>query len=328
MIAYIVNRTMQALAVMVFVSLVSFMLFNFVGDPVDNMVGQEATFEERVAMRESLGLNDPFLVQFGRFMANAVRGEFGISYRLQRPVSDLIAERMPATLELVVASAILSVFLGIPMGIYTGIKSHSWLSRLFLVGSLIGVTLPTFVIGILLIYIFAVTLGVLPSFGRGEAVQIGWWSTGLLTVSGWKAIIMPSVTLALFQMTIILRLVRSEMLEVMRTDYIKFARARGLPEKVINYGHAFKNTLVPVITIVGLNLGSLIAFSIITETVFQWPGMGFLFIQAVGFADIPVMAAYLVLVAVIFVSINLFVDILYFVIDPRLRVSKTISTGR
>lgn len=328
MIAYIVNRTMQALAVMVFVSLVSFMLFNFVGDPVDNMVGQEATFEERVAMRESLGLNDPFLVQFGRFMTNAVRGEFGISYRLQRPVSDLIAERMPATLELVVASAILSVFLGIPMGIYTGIKSHSWLSRLFLVGSLIGVTLPTFVIGILLIYIFAVTLGVLPSFGRGEAVQIGWWSTGLLTVSGWKAIIMPSVTLALFQMTIILRLVRSEMLEVMRTDYIKFARARGLPEKVINYGHAFKNTLVPVITIVGLNLGSLIAFSIITETVFQWPGMGFLFIQAVGFADIPVMAAYLVLVAVIFVSINLFVDILYFVIDPRLRISKTISTGR
>jgi peptide/nickel transport system permease protein len=319
---------MQALAVMVFVSLVSFMLFNFVGDPVDNMVGQEATFEERVAMRESLGLNDPFLVQFGRFMTNAVRGEFGISYRLQRPVSDLIAERMPATLELVVASAILSVFLGIPMGIYTGIKSHSWLSRLFLVGSLIGVTLPTFVIGILLIYIFAVTLGVLPSFGRGEAVQIGWWSTGLLTVSGWKAIIMPSVTLALFQMTIILRLVRSEMLEVMRTDYIKFARARGLPEKVINYGHAFKNTLVPVITIVGLNLGSLIAFSIITETVFQWPGMGFLFIQAVGFADIPVMAAYLVLVAVIFVSINLFVDILYFVIDPRLRISKTISTGR
>jgi peptide/nickel transport system permease protein len=319
---------MQALAVMVFVSLVSFMLFNFVGDPVDNMVGQEATFEERVAMRDSLGLNDPFLVQFGRFMINAVRGEFGISYRLQRPVSDLIAERMPATLELVIASAILSVFLGIPMGIYTGIKSHSWLSRLFLVGSLIGVTLPTFVIGILLIYIFAVTLGVLPSFGRGEAVQIGWWSTGFLTVSGWKAIIMPSVTLALFQMTIILRLVRSEMLEVMRTDYIKFARARGLPEKVINYGHAFKNTLVPVITIVGLNLGSLIAFSIITETVFQWPGMGFLFIQAVGFADIPVMAAYLVLVAVIFVSINLFVDILYFVIDPRLRVSKTISTGR
>jgi len=313
---------------MVFVSLVSFMLFNFVGDPVDNMVGQEASYEERLAMRDNLGLNDPFLVQFVRFMGNAVQGEFGISYRLQRPVEELIAERMPATLELVIASAIISVFLGIPMGVYTGIKPDSWLSRSILVGSLIGVTLPTFVIGILLIYIFSVALGVLPSFGRGETVQIGWWSTGLLTTTGWQAIIMPSVTLALFQMTIILRLVRSEMLEVMRTDYIKFARARGLPNRMINFGHAFKNTLVPVITIVGLNLGSLIAFSIITETVFQWPGMGFLFIQAVGFADIPVMAAYLVLVAVIFVSINLFVDILYFVVDPRLRVNKTIAAGK
>lgn len=316
------------MAVMVVVSLVSFMLFNFVGDPVDNMVGQEASYEERVAMRDNLGLNDPFIVQFGRFMANAARGEFGISYRIQRPVADLIAERMPATLELVIASAILSVFLGIPMGVYTGINTNSWLSRIFLVGSLIGVTLPTFVIGILLIYLFAVYLGILPSFGRGEAVQLGWWSTGLLTASGWKAILMPSVTLALFQMTLILRLVRSEMLEVMRTDYIKFARARGLPDRVINYGHAFKNTLVPVITIVGLNLGSLIAFSIITETVFQWPGMGFLFIQAVGFADIPVMAAYLVLVAVIFVSINLAVDMLYFVVDPRLRVSGTVYAGK
>ena len=327
MIAYVIQRAFQALAVMIVVSLVSFMLFNFVGDPVDNMVGQEATYEERVAMRDNLGLNDPFLVQFARFVGNAVKGEFGISYRIQRPVADLIAERMPATLELVLASAFLSVLLGIPMGIYTGIRPNSWLSRSILVGSLVGVTLPTFVIGILLIYIFSVGLGVLPSFGRGEAVQLGWWSTGFLTVTGWKAIIMPSVTLALFQMTIILRLVRSEMLEVMRTDYIKFARARGLPNQIINFGHAFKNTLVPVITIVGLNLGSLIAFSIITETVFQWPGMGFLFIQAVGFADIPVMAAYLVMVAVIFVSINLFVDILYFVVDPRLRADKTVAAG-
>ena len=327
MIAYVLQRVMQAIAVMVVVSLVSFMLFNFVGDPVDNMVGQEASREERVAMRDSLGLNDPFIIQFARFMGNAVQGEFGVSYRIQRPVADLIAERMPATLELVIISAILSVFLGIPMGVYSGIHPESWLSRSFLVGSLVGVTLPTFVIGILLIYIFAVGLGVLPSFGRGDAVLVGWWSTGLLSVAGWKAIIMPSVTLALFQMTIIMRLVRSEMLEVMRTDYIKFARARGLPNKVIDFGHAFKNTLVPVITIVGLNLGSLIAFSIVTETVFQWPGMGFLFIQAVGFADIPVMAAYLVLVAVIFVSINLFVDILYFVVDPRLRADKTVAAG-
>jgi peptide/nickel transport system permease protein len=327
MIAYVLQRALQAVAVMVAVALVSFMLFNFVGDPVDNMVGQEATFEEREDMRDRLGLNDPFIVQFGRFMFNAVQGEFGISYRIQRPVSDLIAERMPATMELVMASAVLAIFIGIPLGVYTGINRNSWVSRLILIGSLVGVSLPTFVIGILLIYIFAVILGVLPSFGRGEATQIGWWSTGFLTASGWKAIILPSVTLALFQLTIILRLVRAEMLEVMRTDYIKFARARGLSKRMINFGHAFKNTLVPVITIVGLNVGSLIAFSIITETVFQWPGMGFLFIQAVGFADVPVMAAYLVLVAVIFVSINLFVDILYFVVDPRLRASKAVAAG-
>ena len=312
---------------MIAVALVSFMLFNFVGDPVDNMVGQEATFEEREDMRDRLGLNDPFIVQFARFLGNAAQGEFGISYRIQRPVAELIAERMPATLELVVASAILAVFLGIPLGVYTGINRDSWISKLILTVSLVGVSLPTFVIGILLIYIFAVILGVLPSFGRGEATQLGWWSTGLLTASGWKAILMPSVTLALFQLTIILRLVRAEMMEVMRTDYIKFARARGLPNQMVNFGHAFKNTLVPVITIIGLNVGSLIAFSIITETVFQWPGMGFLFIQAVGFADVPVMAAYLVMVAVIFVSINLFVDILYFIVDPRLRADKAVASG-
>jgi peptide/nickel transport system permease protein len=327
MIAYVIQRALQAVAVMIAVALVSFMLFNFVGDPVDNMVGQEATFEEREDMRDRLGLNDPFIVQFARFLGNAAQGEFGISYRIQRPVAELIAERMPATLELVMASAILAIFLGIPLGVYTGINRDSWISKLILTVSLVGVSLPTFVIGILLIYIFAVILGVLPSFGRGEATQLGWWSTGLLTASGWKAILMPSVTLALFQLTIILRLVRAEMLEVMRTDYIKFARARGLPNQMVNFGHAFKNTLVPVITIIGLNVGSLIAFSIITETVFQWPGMGFLFIQAVGFADVPVMAAYLVMVAVIFVSINLFVDILYFIVDPRLRADKAVASG-
>ncbi|MGI9383984.1 MAG: ABC transporter permease, partial [Methyloligellaceae bacterium] len=251
----------------------------------------------------------------------------GISYRLQRPVATLISERMPATLELVAASAVLALAFGIPLGVYTGINRESWISRVILTVSLVGVSLPTFVIGILLIYVFAVIWGLLPSFGRGEAVQLGWWSTGFLTTSGWKAIIMPSVTLSLFQMTLILRLVRSEMLEVMRTDYIKFARARGLSNRMVNFGHAFKNTLVPVITIVGLNIGSLIAFSIITETVFQWPGMGFLFIQAVGFADIPVMAAYLVLVALFFVAINLIVDILYFVVDPRLRADKAVAAG-
>ncbi|MFP6729758.1 MAG: ABC transporter permease [Alphaproteobacteria bacterium] len=327
MISYVIQRVLQAIAVMLAVALVSFMLFNFVGDPIDNMIGQDASIDDREAMREALGLNDPFIVQFTRFVGRAMQGEFGISYRIQRPVSDLIKERMPATLELVAASAVLALLLGIPLGVYTGINRYSWISRVILTISLVGVSLPTFVIGILLIYLFAVTWGVLPSFGRGETVQLGVWSTGFLTTSGWKAIILPSVTLCLFQLTLILRLVRSEMLEVMRTDYIKFARARGLSERTINFGHALKNTLVPVITIAGLNIGSLIAFSIITETVFQWPGMGFLFIQAVGFADIPVMAAYLVLVAVFFVAINLIVDILYFVVDPRLRADKAVAAG-
>ena len=327
MISYVIQRVLQAIAVMVAVALVSFLLFNFVGDPIDNMIGQDASGEKREAMRDALGLNDPFILQFGRFMGNAVQGEFGISYRIQRPVSDLIKERMPATLELVAASAVLALLIGIPLGVYTGINRYSWVSRVILTISLVGVSLPTFVIGILLIYLFAVILGWLPSFGRGEVVQLGVWSTGFLTVTGWKAIILPSVTLCLFQLTLILRLVRSEMLEVMRTDYIKFARARGLSENMINFGHALKNTLVPVITIAGLNIGSLIAFSIITETVFQWPGMGFLFIQAVGFADIPVMAAYLVLVAVFFVAINLIVDILYFIVDPRLRADKAVAAG-
>ena len=327
MIAYILQRVLQAIAVMIVVAFVAFLMFNFVGDPVDNMVGQDASLAEREALRDDLGLNDPFVVQFARFVGNAITGDFGLSYRLQRPVATLIAERLPATLELVFASAVLAIALGIPLGIYTAIKRQAFSSKLILLVSLIGVSLPTFVIGILLIYLFSVSLGVLPSFGRGDVVHLGWWSTGFLTASGWKAIILPSVTLALFQLTLILRLVRTEMLEVLRTDYIKFARARGLPDRLVHFGHAFKNTLLPVITIIGLNVGSLIAFSIITETVFQWPGMGFLFIQAVGFADIPVMAAYLVLVALIFVAINLTVDILYFAIDPRIRVGRSLSAG-
>jgi peptide/nickel transport system permease protein len=327
MTAYIIQRVFQAFGVMIVVAFTSFIIFNYVGDPIDNMVGLETPVEDREALKEDLGLNDPFIVQFGRFIKNAAFGEFGISYRLQRPISELIAERMPATLELVAMSAFLSLTLGLTLGVYTGIRRSSWLSNFFLVGSLAGVSLPTFVIGILLIYVFAVTLGVLPSFGRGKVVQLGWWSTGFLSVSGWKAIILPSITLCLYQMTIILRLVRSEMLEVMRTDYIKFARARGLTDRAINFGHALKNTLVPVITIAGLNIGSLIAFSSITETVFQWPGMGSLFIQAVGFADIPVMAAYLMMVGLIFVTVNLVVDLFYSVVDPRLRVDKTVAAG-
>ena len=319
MITYIARRMLQALVVMAAVSFISFSLFNYVGDPVDNMVGQEATLEDRQRIREVLGLEDPFFVQYARFMQNALQGEFGLSYRTKRSVTEMISERIPATLELVFVSALIALGLGIPLGVFTGINRTSWISKAVLTVSLVGVSLPTFIIGISLIYIFAVNMGVLPSSGRAGTVALGGWKTSLLTVDGWRSILLPALTLSLFQVTMILRLVRAEMLEIMRTDFIKFARARGLPENRINYNHALKNTLVPVITIIGLNIGGLIAFSLITETVFQWPGTGLMFIQAVDFVDVPIMAAYLCFVALIFVTINLVVDILYFVIDPRLR---------
>ena len=321
----ILNRVFQAAMVMLVVALAAFMLSNFVGDPISNMVGQEATLEDRERLREDLGLNDPVPIQFVNFLVNASRGDFGISYRLQRPVSDLLAERLPATLELVAVSAIFALSFGIPLGILTALYRNAWFSRAILTISLAGVSLPTFVLGILLIFVFAVTLNWLPSFGRGEVVDLGGWNSGLMTASGLKAVIMPAVTLGLYQLTLILRLVRAEMLEVLRTDYIKFARARGLTQRAINFGHALKNTLIPVITITGLNIGGLVAFSIVTETVFQWPGMGLLFIQAVQFADVPVMSAYLVLASLIFVITNLIVDILYVVVDPRLRTERTVS---
>jgi len=322
MLAFIIRRLLQAVLVMLSVAFVAFLLFQYVGDPIAQMVGQDATAEERARLRADLGLDQPFFIQFGRFVGNAAQGEFGLSLRQGRKVSTLIKERLPATLELATTAALLALALGIPAGVYTALRRNSWFSQVLLTVSLAGISLPTFLIGILLILIFAVILGWLPSFGRGETVAFGWWTTGLMTKSGLKALILPSITLSLFQMTLIMRLVRAEMLEVLRTDYIKFARARGLTDRAIHFGHALKNTLVPVITITGLQLGSLIAFAIITETVFQCPGMGLLFIQAVTFADIPVMAAYLCLIALIFVVINLIVDLLYFAVDPRLRVEK------
>ena len=327
MFSFIFKRLLQSVMVMLTVAFIAFSLFNYVGDPISNMVGQDTTFAEREELRERLGLNDPFMLQFTRFVGKAVTGDFGISYHHKQPVSDLIAERMPATLELSFVSALLSLVLGIPLGVYTALNRESIGSKLVMTLSLIGVSLPTFLIGILMILLFGVIWRILPTFGRGEIVELGWWTTGLLTTSGLKAILMPAFTLALFQMTLIMRLVRAEMLEVLRTDFIKFAKARGLPTRSIHFSHALKNTLVPVITITGLQIGSIIAFAIITESVFQWPGMGLLFIQAISEVDIPIMAAYLVLIALFFVVINLIVDILYFMVDPRLRVDRA-SSGR
>ncbi len=323
LLAFICRRLAQAVLVMLAVSLLSFLLFQFVGDPVTNLLGQEATPQQRIELRHELGLDQGPVTQFSRFAAHALHGEFGISFRQGRAVSTLIAERLPATLELSLVAAVMAVALGIPLGVYAALRRGRWEAQLLMAVSLIGVSLPTFLIGILLIAVFSVALNWLPSFGRGEVVKLGAWSTGLLTSDGWRHMVLPAITLAVFQLTLILRLVRSELLEVLRTDYIRFARARGLTNRSVYFGHALKNTLVPVITITGLQLGSLIAFAIITETVFQWPGMGALFIQAVQFADVPVMAAYLCLISLIFVVINLLVDLLYFAVDPRLRIERS-----
>jgi peptide/nickel transport system permease protein len=327
MLVFILRRLAQAAIVMLAVAFIAFTMFQYVGDPVINLAGQDATPEQRDRLRADLGLDQPFPVQFAHFVGNAVRGEFGLSLRLGRKVSALFAERFPATFELALAAAAIALVLGIPMGVYAALKRGKWLAQGLMTLSLIGVSLPTFLIGILLIMLFSVTLGWLPSFGRGDVTTIGSWSTGLLSIKGWQHLLLPSITLSVFQLTLIMRLVRAEMLEVLRTDYIKFARARGLTDRTVYFGHALKNTLVPVMTITGLQLGALIAFSIVTETVFQWPGMGLLFIQAVQFADIPVMAAYLCLIALVFVIINLVVDLLYFAVDPRLRIEGSTSAA-
>ncbi|HJV59932.1 MAG TPA: ABC transporter permease [Albitalea sp.] len=322
MLAFVLRRLIQAVIVMLVVAFIAFMLFQYVGDPVTNLLGQDATPQQRAQLRADLGLDQPFFVQFARFVGNAVQGEFGLSLRQGRRVSALIVERLPATLELSLTAAVIALVCAIPMGVYAALRRGRPASQVLMTFSLLGVSLPTFLIGILLIWIFAVVLGWLPSYARGETVSLGLWTTGWLTVDGWKHLVLPAITLAVFQLTLIMRLVRAEMLEVLRADYIKFARARGLPNRVVYFRHALKNTMVPVITITGLQLGSLIAFAIITEQVFQWPGMGLLFIQAVQFADIPVMAAYLCLIALIFVLINLVVDLLYFAVDPRLRIER------
>jgi len=328
MLAYIASRVAQSFIVLLLVGLVAFSMFRFVGDPIENLLGQERTLEDVERLRGQLGLDDPFVVQYWNFLERALQGDLGISYRQSRPVAEILLERAPATLELAAVSGIFAIAVGIALGIFTAIRRDGWASSAIMTVSLIGVSLPTFLIGILLIYVFAVELKWLPSFGRGEVVDLGGWSTGFLTVSGLKALILPAITLGLYQMTLIMRLVRSEMLEVLRQDYIRFARARGLRDRTVHFRHALKNTLVPVITVTGLQLGSIIAFAIITETVFQWPGVGLLFINAIQFVDIPVMAAYLMLISVLFVGINLIVDLLYLAIDPRLRAGHGSTGGK
>lgn len=327
MLAFLIKRTANAAFVMLAVAFLAFLIFRSFGDPVEMMVNEQATQEDRDQLRERLGLNDGFGTQYIRFVTNAAKGDFGISYRNQQDVMVLIAERFPATIELVLMATIISIIVGIPLGVITAVHRDSRLADFLQLGSIVGVSLPSFVVGILLILAFSVSLGWLPAFGRGETVDIGWWSTGLLTPSGRQALILPAISLSTFQITLVMRLVRAEMLETLRTDYIKFARARGIPRASVNWVHALRNCLMPVITLTGMQIGNLIAFALVTETVFQWPGMGLLFIQAVTFVDIPVMAAYLMLVSLIFVTLNTIVDVTYAWVDPRLKDDTAGSRG-
>ncbi len=322
MLAFIIKRTINAVFVMLSVTFLAFMIFQFVGDPVRQMLNEQATQAQRDALRDKLGLNDPFLVQFGKFVGNAVQGDFGVSFRNQQDVMTMIADRFPATFELVLVATFISIVVGMPLGVLTAIRRRSWYAESLQFVSIIGISLPSFVVGIGLILVFSVWLGWFPAFGRGDTVDIGWWSTGLLTSSGRMALFLPALSLSLFQITLVMRLVRAEMLEVLRADFIKFARARGIPARVVHFRHALRNTLMPVVTMTAMQFGGLIAFALVTETVFQWPGMGLLFIQAVTFVDVPIMAAYLCVVAFIFVFLNAVVDMTYAIIDPRLRGSE------
>lgn len=319
MIYFLFRRVAAAVPVMLITALISFAAFRYIGDPVQNMLGPEATVEERARLTAELGLDKPFYEQFVRFISSVVQGNFGISTRIGRPVGDVILERLPATLELALLSFVLAMSLGIILGVIAALRPRSFVARASMIGSLAAVSIPNFLISIALIYVFSVRLGWLPSFGRGKTIQIGWWTTGLLTVSGLKSIILPAISLATYQLTLILRLVRSEMLEVLSADYIRFARARGLPDRLVYFTYALRNTLVPVVTIAGLQLGLIIAFAVVTETVFQWPGVGLLFVNSIVYSDIPVMASYILVVAMIFVTVNIVVDMVYFLIDPRLR---------
>lgn len=319
MLARLLGRLGQSVLVLLVVSMVSFLVFRYIGDPTVSLLGEDASVAEREALLQELGFDQSVPVQYAGYLKQVLSGQFGISYRFRQPVTEVIASRVPATVELSLAAALFAVMGGIGLGVYTAMRRQSLVSRTIMGVSLVGVSLPTFLIGIGLIYLFSVELKWLPAFGRGTLVDVGGWQTGLLTVSGLSALVLPAITLGFFKLTLIMRLVRTEMLDVLRSDYIRFARARGLRNATLYGRHALRNTLIPVITIIGLQLGSLIAFAIVTETVFQWPGLGLLFITSIQGVDVPVISAYLLMIGLLYVGINLVVDLLYAWADPRLR---------
>jgi len=323
MFAFIVRRIIQAIFVMLVIGLVGFSIQHTIGDPVRDLVGERVTPAERAVIRDQLGLNDPFYTQFFRFVKKACKGDLGLSFFYKRPALEVIASKAPATIELVVVTAIILIIISIPAGIYCAINPKSWFSRIIMAASTVGVAMPVFLTAIALIYLFAVELNWLPSFGRGETVNLWGWESGILTLDGLKHLILPSVSLSSIMLPLFIRLVRAEMMEVLETEYIKFAWAKGLHHRRVWFVHAFKNTLLPVITVFGVQLGILFAFTILTETVFQWQGMGFMFLEAVDRSDTSLLVAYLVVVGVIFVTVNSVVDIVYGFVNPMVRIVGT-----
>lgn len=327
MFAFVVTRLAYAVLVLLVISILAFILGDVVGDPVASILGLEATDAARAALRERLHLNDPIVMRYLYYLQNVLQGDLGLSYGAQRPVVAVIAERIPATFELATVALLISLGIGVPLGVFAAVRRGSAVANLLMTTSILGVSLPGFVVGILLILLFSVTLGWLPSFGRGQVVDLGFWTTGLLTASGLKSLLMPAVALAISQVALVARLTRAEMVGVLKSDYIRFARARGLRESSINYSHAFLNTLIPIITVSGIQFGYLVAFAVVIEQVFQWPGMGLLFLQALGQTDVPVISAFLLTAGLFFVVINLVVDFLYAIADPRLRIKAQTGAG-
>ncbi len=321
MFAFIVRRILQAVLVMLVISFVGFAIKNEIGDPVRDIVGERVTPAERAAIRDRLGLNDPFVLQYARFVMNAARGDVGQSFFHKKPAMAVILSKAPATIELVIGAALILIFVSLPVGVYTAIYPRRWFSRITMGVSTLGVSIPVFLTAIMFIYLFSVELGWLPSYGRGETVSVWGWQTGFLTIDGIKHLILPSVSLASIMLPLFIRLIRSEMMEVLETEYIKFAWAKGLHRRRVWLLHAFKNTLLPVVTVFGVQIGIMFAFTILTETVFQWQGMGFMFLEAVERSDTSLLVAYLVCVGVIFVGVNTVVDIIYGFINPMVRIT-------
>ncbi len=319
MATYIIRRIIQGVIVLLAVSMICFVIFRYMGDPVLTLAGKYATFQQIQEVREAFGLDKPMLEQYVRFVWNALHGNFGISYVSRVPALDLILERLPATVELATTAICIAFILGTFLGVIVSLKPFAIRNKVIMAGSLGGISMPTFLTGILLIMIFGVYLGILPPYGRGETVQVGFWRTGLLTLDGIRHIILPALTLAGFQLAVILRLTRAGMREVLTQEYIKTAWAKGLPPKKVIFKHALRNVLIPVITITGLQFGELIAFSIVTETIFQWPGMGNLLLTSMFESDQPVIVTYIMLAALVIISINILVDIIYAFLNPKIR---------